>query len=120
MSTYSPQKISAILIKRLATSPPPERPREIRDSTSGLILRHQPSGHLSLYADLGRGKREQICKATRIIDGQDGMTMAMARSRALALRGMDAGRFSFKKERQRKRRVPTLAEWLDESNEKSY
>ncbi|WP_405233694.1 tyrosine-type recombinase/integrase [Lentisalinibacter salinarum] len=120
ISLYRPQRITATLIKRLAAAVAPDRPREIRDCTSGLILRHQPSGYLGLYADLGRGQREQICKATRITDTQDGMTMAIARSRAIALRGMGAEGHDFKKERQRRRAVPTLKEWLDETDEKSY
>jgi hypothetical protein len=52
---YRPQPIRLALIQALAKAPPPDKPKEIRDRAAKLILRHQPSGHLALYVELGRG-----------------------------------------------------------------
>lgn len=117
---YRPRKITAACISSTAKLDPPAKPREIRDHNAGLILRHQPSGYLGLYAELGRGKRERICDAREIPDTSKSMTMAMARERAKILRGESAGGRDFKSERAHSRRIPTLDEYLNEKREDSY
>lgn len=82
---YQPQIIQLALIKALIRAVPPAKPREIRDREHGLILRHQPSGYLGLYAELGRGKRERICDARRIADDQSTWTIRKARTKARKL-----------------------------------
>lgn len=117
---YSPAKITAELIRQVAAWPAPEKPKEVRDSHSGLVLRHQPTGFLGLYALLGRGKRERICNARDIVDTSRDFTMAKARKQAQKLRGDDAGGRDFKVERERQRGVPTLRDWLKAELEGSY
>ena len=118
--TYRPRKITAQTIRAVAKLNPPERPREIRDKQSGLILRHQPSGYLGLYADLGRGKRERICNARDITDESNTLTMGRAKQRARILRGESAGGRDFAQERAAARRVPTLSEYLNDSRDDNY
>src|SRR5262245_47963902 len=79
---YRPQPIRLELIKSLLKAPPPKAIKEIRDRHAGLILRHLPSGVLSLYANLGRGKRKLICDARRIADPLSKWTLAKARADA--------------------------------------
>src|SRR5690554_6319584 len=66
-SFYTPQTITVELIRKASKRKAPESPKEIRDRAHGLILRHQPSGYLSLYVELGRGKRERLCNARDVI-----------------------------------------------------
>jgi len=118
---YRPQRITVALINALVKQGPlHDFPKEIRDKSAGLILRHQPSGYLGLYAELGYGKRERVCDARTIIDNSHDQTLGMAKERARILRGEAAGGRDFKGERQAKRGVPTLAEYLDKSRPDSY
>lgn len=110
---YEPQTIDAPLIRKLAKATPPDKPKEIRDRPNGMILRHQPSGYLGLYAELGRGKRERICDARLIVDPADTLTIAIARNEALKIRGQAAGGRDFKGEREEQSRIPTLADYLE-------
>lgn len=119
-SDYSPRTITAELIRHVAGWPSPEKPKEIRDSRHGLILRHQPSGYIGLYADLGRGKRERICPAAEIADASHTMTIRKARVIAKRLRGDDAGGRDFKAERAQARGTPTLKGFLDAETEGTY
>lgn len=112
---YSPQPIRLDLIKRLAKAPAPDRPKEIRDRGAKLILRHQPSGHLSLYVELGRGKRERLCDARRVIDPDTTLTLAMVKNRAQELRGEHVGGRDFASERKAKRAIPTLKTFLEDT-----
>lgn len=118
-SKYQAQKITVELIRKVAAWPKPEKPREILDSTSGLILRHQPSGFLGLYVALGRGKRErpfkQTCDARRVIDPSAAVTLGAVKAEAKRLRGEDAGGRDFKGERASERAVPTLNDYLRDS-----
>lgn len=114
-TVYRPQPITGNLIRRTSKRKPPEKPKEIRDRTCGLILRHQPSGYLSIYADLGRGKRERICDARRIIDTQSGLTLAYVRNEAKRLRGEAAGGKDFKSQRALARTIPTFKDFLAET-----
>lgn len=110
---YKPQTITKALITKLVKAVPPDKPKEIRDRKNGMILRHQPSGYLALYAELGRGKRERICNARRIADESDSATIAMARNEARRLRGESAGGRDFQTEREEQSRIPTLADYLE-------
>lgn len=117
MSTdpYAPTAIGVELIRRLAKLEPPSRPREVRDRRTKLILRHQPSGHLSLYVELGRGKRERLCDARRVIDSNSTLTLAMVKERAQQLLGEHVGGRDFAAERKAERAIPTLEQYLDET-----
>jgi integrase len=116
MSTerYVPQPVTVALIRALIKATPPDRPKEIRDRVAKLIVRHQPSGHISLYVELGRGKREQLCDARRIVDPNTTLTLAMVRDQAQKLRAEHRvdGR-NFAAERKAERAVPTLEAFLD-------
>lgn len=109
---YRPQPIRAALIRTLAKAPPPDSPKEIRDKQQGMILRHQPSGYLGLYVELGRGKRERLCDARRIIDPADELTLGAVRQRAQELRGRSAMGEDFTAQRAERRAVPTLETFL--------
>lgn len=116
---YRAQKITVELIRRVASAAAPPVPREILDSSAGLILRHQPSGFVGLYVLLGRGKRERPfgkrCDARRVIDPSSVLTLAMVKAEAKRLRGDDAGGRDFKAERGAARAVPTLRAYLTDT-----
>jgi len=110
---YEPQTITLKLIRELATATAPKRPREIRDKSNHLILRHQPSGYLGLYVELGRGKRERLCNARDITDPGHTLTMKMVKARAASIRVQAADGRNFKAERDNAAATPTLTEYLD-------
>jgi integrase len=112
---YAPQPIRLELIRRLAKAAPPSHPREVRDRSAKLILRHQPSGHLSLYVHLGRGKRERLCDARRVIDPDTTLTLGMVKQRAVELLGEHVGGRDFAAEREARRALPTLKEFLEKT-----
>lgn len=112
---YRPQPVQVKLIRALAKSKAPTKPKEIRDNTTHLILRHQPSGYLGLYVELGRGKRERICNALRVIDPNDPLTFGQVKTEAQRLRGQSASGRDFKSERDSRRAIPTLNEYLDDT-----
>lgn len=112
---YHAQPITIELIRRLARTTPPTAPREIRDKRTGLILRHQPSGYLSLYANLGRGKREQLCDARQVIDPQSTWTLSKVRVDARRLKVQHTDGRDFAAERKAERAIPTLTAYLDET-----
>lgn len=109
---YAPQKITLALIRRLTKESAPDKPREIRDKGNHLILRHQPTGYMSLYVELGRGKRERLCDARKIADPVDLLTLGVVKKRAQILRGDSAGGRDFKAERAETAAIPTLAQFL--------
>lgn len=115
MSDYRAQAIRIALIRALAQSEPPDRPREILDSAAGLILRHQPTGYLGLYAFLGRGKRERLCNARDVIDPTKTLTLQMVKTEAKRLQGKSAGGHNFKADREKRRAVPTLETFIAET-----
>ena len=108
MADYIPQTITKALISKISKTPAPDKPREIRDSKNNLILRRQPSGYMGLYVELGRGKRERICDASRVIDEADTLTIGMVRKQADRIRGESAGGHDFKTAREEKASIPTL------------
>lgn len=116
---YRAQPIRLELLRALAKAAPPEKPKEISDRAAGLILRHEPSGALSFYVALGRGKRvrpwEQRCDARRVIDPNSDLTLGMVKEEALRLRARHADGEDISALRRAKRAVPTLAEYLDET-----
>lgn len=112
---YQAQKITVELIREIARAAPPDSPKEILDSAAGLILRHQPSGYLSLYAVLGRGKRESICDARRVTDPSSSVTLAQVRSKAHSLRGQAVDGRDFAAERAAQRAVPALKAYLEDT-----
>jgi len=120
---YAPQKITKGLIRKVADWPAPTeknkkgkvKPKEIRDKTHGLILRHQPSGYLGLYVELGRGKRERLCNARDILDDYNPLTLATVFQKAKAQRGEAATGRDFAGERKAQRAVPTLTEYIDDT-----
>ncbi|HEU4616623.1 MAG TPA: tyrosine-type recombinase/integrase, partial [Gammaproteobacteria bacterium] len=112
---YRPQPITVELIRRLDKAAPPEKPREIRDRASGLILRHQSSGYLGLYANLGRGKRERLCDARRIIDPRSTWTLGKAKAEARRLKVQHSDGRDFAAERKAERAVPTLERYLEDT-----
>ena len=115
MQIYAPQNIDATLIKKVAKWLPPEKPREIRDAAEALILRHQPSGYLGLYVQIGRGKRERICDARTIIDTSKPLTFAQARARARILRGRSAEGTDFQAQRQAAKAIPTFERYIEDT-----
>lgn len=115
--SYRAQPIRIELIRALAKAEPPDKPKEIRDAGAGLILRHEPSGALSFYVVLGRGKRvrpwAQRCDARRVIDPNSDLTLGMVREEALRLRGRQADGEDIAAKRRAQRAVPTLTDYLD-------
>lgn len=112
---YTPQPITVALIRALDKAAPPDKPREIRDRTAGLILRHQKSGYLALYVSLGRGTRERVCNARSIIDPQSTWTLARARSDARRIAFEHENGRNFSAERKARAAVPTLNAFLDDT-----
>lgn len=114
-SDYRPQRVTFELIRKLTNSAAPDKPKEIRDREAKLILRHQPSGYLGLYVNLGKDRREFICDARQIIDQHATWTLGSAKSEALRLRGQHVDGRDFAAERKTQRAVPTLRAYLDET-----
>ena len=108
---YVPQPIRLALIQALARAEPPE----IHDRAAKMILRHQPSGHLSLYVELGRGKRERLCDARRITDPNSTLTLAMVRDQAQKLRAQHVDGKDFAAARAAQRAIPTLKDFLEKT-----
>ena len=118
---YEPQKITMKLLRNLAKQLPPEdadgkrKPREIWDRSRGIVLRHQPSGYLAIYAQLGRGKRERLCNVRDILDDYNPLTLNAVFERAKVLHGESASGRDFSGERNAQRAVPTLTEYLNDT-----
>ena len=113
-NTYRPQPIRLALIRALAKKRPPSKPHEIRDKAAHLILRHQPSGYLGLYVELGRGKRERLCDASSVIDPNSKVTLKQVKIEAERKRSQHADGKNFSAERRAERGIPTLTEFLDD------
>lgn len=113
--TYRPQPIRLALIRALSKARPPSKPREIRDKAGHLILRHQPSGYLGLYVELGRGKRERLCNASSVIDSNSKLTLKQVKTEAERKRAQHADGRSFSAERRAERGTPTLTVYLDDT-----
>jgi integrase len=115
--SYAPQRISAALIRTLASWPAPEKPKEIRDPAQGLVLRHQPSGYLGLYVILGRGKRERAYSgdARALINPSNPITFKMAVLRAKVLQGKSIEGEDFSAARKASRAIPTFADFLEQT-----
>ncbi|MDX9973346.1 MAG: tyrosine-type recombinase/integrase [FCB group bacterium] len=120
MPNYTPQPITAALLKRAAKWANPDRPREIRDAKTGMILRHQPTGRLTLYVEIGRGKRERLADVQEIIDPEHEITFEAVRRSAKVARGEDASGRNFKAERAAVRAIPTLSEYMNDAEEGTY
>ncbi|MCH7537976.1 MAG: site-specific integrase [Proteobacteria bacterium] len=114
-NTYRPQPIRLALIRALAKARPPSKPREIRDKAAHLILRHQPSGYLGLYVELGRGKRERLCDASSVIDSNSKLTLKQVKTEADRKRSQHADGRSFSAERHAERDTPTLTAYLNDT-----
>lgn len=112
---YSAQPITVDLIRGLAKAAPPNVPREIRDRHAGLILRHQPSGYLGLYVNLGRSKRERLCDARRITDPDSKWTLGKARADARRMKVQHTDGRDFAAERKAERAIPTLKAYLNDT-----
>jgi len=112
---YRPQQITGELIRKLVKAEPPQTPREIRDRSAALILRHQPSGYVGLYANLGRGKRERICDASRIVDPNSSLTLNMVKAQARRLQVQHGDGRDFSAERETQRAIPTLKAYLQDT-----
>ena len=102
MVEYEPQKITKALLRRLTKQRPPKtkgkdgegklmrRPKEIWDHSKGVVLRHQPSGNMSMYAQLARAKRERICSnddILKILDDKHPLTLSAVFEKAKVLHG---------------------------------
>ena len=87
---YGPRKIDIKLLRQIVKAKPPATPKEIRDRVQGLVLRHQPSGHASLYAVAGRGQRRQVCTALDIVDDTRPQTLRWAIYEARKFQGKAA------------------------------
>ena len=74
---------------------------------------HALRGYMAIYAELGRGKRERISDARRIIDESDTLTIAQVRKEAQRIRGQSASGRDFKSEREQKAALPTLQALID-------
>ncbi len=119
-SNYRPQPIRIELIRALAKAAPPDTSKEIRDTqTPGLILRHEKSGSLLFYVQLGRGKRtrpwDKRCDARQVIDPQSPLTLSAVKDEALRLLGRKIAGEDVVAQRRAKRAVPTLREYLDDT-----
>ncbi len=112
---YAPQKITKAVLRRLAKAEPPDKPREIRDRSRGIVLRHQPSGYMAIYAQLGRGKRERLCNARDILDDHNPLTLSAVFEQSKVLHGEAATGRDFSGERKTQRAVPTLAQYLNDT-----
>ena len=107
---YSPRKIDIKLLRQIVKAKPPATPKEIRDKAQGLVLRHQPSGHASLYAVAGRGQRKQICIALDIVDDTKTQTLRWAIYEARKFQGKAAAGELVPAE---KGKTPTLRQLID-------
>jgi integrase len=112
---YQPQKITFELIKKLDKAAAPPKPKDIRDRESKLILRHQPSGYLGLYANLGKDKRERICDARLILNPQSSWTLGKAKTACSRLRVQNTDGRDFSAERKAQRAIPALADYLEDT-----
>ena len=118
---YEPQKITMKLLRNLAKQLPPEdadgkrKPREIWDRSRGIVLRHQPSGYLAIYAQLGRGKRERLCNVRDLLDDYNPLTLTAVFEKAKVLHGESASGRDFAGERNAQRAVPTLTDYLNDT-----
>ena len=110
---YRPRKITLDALRQIARQDPPEKPREVYDKESKLIVRHQPSGLLTLYVQLGRGKRERLCNARDVINQQHPLTLTNVKRDAQRLRGEAVTGRDFKAERDQARAIPTLQEFVE-------
>ena len=132
MVVYEPQKITKALLRGLTKQRPPKtrgkdgkgelkrRPKEIWDHSRGIVLRHQPSGNMSMYAQLARAKRERICSnddILKILDDKHPLTLSAVFEKAKVLHGDAASGRDFANERKAQRAVPTLTEYLDDTYE---
>ena len=132
MVVYEPQKVTKALLRGLTKQRPPKtrgkhgkgelkrRPKEIWDHSRGIVLRHQPSGNMSMYAQLARAKRERICSnddILKILDDKHPLTLSAVFEKAKVLHGDAASGRDFANERKAQRAVPTLTEYLDETYE---
>lgn len=130
MVEYKPQKITKALLRRLTKQRPPKtkgkdgkgrlkcRPKEIRDRGRSIILRHQPSGSMSMYAQLARAKRERICSnddILKILDDKHPLTLSEVFEKAKVLHGDAASGRDFANERKSQRAVPTLTEYINDT-----
>ena len=91
-------------------------PREIFDRAERLILRHEKSGTLTLFAHLGRGKRKKICDARAVLDPNTNVTIAAAKRKGAQLRGQAVNGRDFSAELQASRAVPTFADYLRDTH----
>jgi hypothetical protein len=107
---YSPRKIDIKLLRQIVKAEPPATPKEIRDKAQGLVLRHQPSGHASLYAVAGRGQRKQLCTALDIVDDTKTQTLRWAVCEARKFQGKAAA--GEVQPRGAKQQIPTLRHFL--------
>ena len=107
---YSPRTIDIKLLRQIVKAKPPATPKEIRDKAQGLVLRHQPSGHASLYAVAGRGQRKQICIALDIVDDTKTQTLRWAIYEARKFQGKAAAGELVPAE---KGKTPTLRQLID-------
>jgi integrase len=112
---YRPQTITVQLIRRIAAAPAPGVEREVYDRVHGLRLRHRPSGNLSLYVQLGRGRAERLCDARLIADPASTWTLGKARVEARRLRVQHADGRDFAEERRSGRAIPTLTRYLEDT-----
>ena len=107
---YSPRKIDIKLLRQIVKAKAPATPKEIRDRAQGLVLRHQPSGHASLYAVAGRGQRKQLCTALDIVDDTRKQTLRWAIYEARKFQGKAAAGELVPVE---KGKIPTLRQLID-------
>ena len=107
---YSPRKIDIKLLKQVIKAAPPSSPKEIRDRQQGLVVRHQPSGFVGLYAVAGRGQRKRICDARGIVDETRKETLRWAINEARKFQGKAAA--GELETRAAKHQIPTLRQFL--------
>jgi integrase len=110
---YQSKPVLLSTILAVAKLDPPDSPREIYDKRTCIGLRHQPSGYLGLYVQLGRGKRERLCDARDVVDPDNPLTFGMVKEKAASIRLQHANGKDFKAERAARRDVPTLAAYLE-------
>ena len=112
-SIYRAQRITYDLLRQVAKEPPPDKPKEILDSATGWLLRHERTGTLTLHALMGRHKRKRICNVRDILDTDNReWTFERAKRERKILQGKETDGGQVTAASKAERGVPTLRHYL--------
>ena len=109
---YFPQPITMKLLRALVKASNPDEPQDIRDKDSHLIVRHERGGAITLYVNLGRGKRKAIANVRDIVNPSHPLTLEQAKARTREVLAQSTLGRDFAGERAKERAIPTLAQFL--------